>query len=197
MPQLKRESIENIAENRGGKCISDELLKYKKDGHVPLDMELKWQCKQGHIFESNPRQIWQNKWCPYCNNSSRTENRFRQVLAKKLNRDFPVAFPDWLTNGGGHKMELDGYCEELGLAFEYQGIHHFSHKFYKGSNNDEEKMRLKLKRTQRNDELKKKLCEEYGVILLCPTHRLQRKDFEDFIVEQLKDTRLAEYVKND
>jgi len=43
-----------------------------------------------------------------------------------FNDIFPAQRPLWLINARGHQMELDGYCQKLNLAFEYQGEQHFS-----------------------------------------------------------------------
>ena len=47
------------AKYRGGECISEEYLGCK--------VKLKWQCKEGHIWEAPPNSIMNsNSWCPYC-----------------------------------------------------------------------------------------------------------------------------------
>jgi len=77
-------------------------------------------------------------------------------------------------------MELDGFCERLKLAFEYQGEQHFSTKthYIKNSKN------LKIRRA--DDQLKAKLCKKHNITLLCvpeiPT-RMQIEDLQKFICE--------------
>jgi len=53
-----------IAEARGGKCLSTEYLGWGK--------KLKWQCAEGHIWETIPSLIKnRNAWCPACASSKR------------------------------------------------------------------------------------------------------------------------------
>jgi len=59
-------------------------------------------------------------------------------------------------------LELDGYCEELKLAFEHQGPHHYGLDIF--SDTDERGKRLH--RVRFNDEAKVRLCDENGVRLI-------------------------------
>ena len=43
---------------RGGKCLSDAYI----DSSVPL----KWQCKEGHIWEARSPEMKRGHWCPEC-----------------------------------------------------------------------------------------------------------------------------------
>ena len=58
-------------------------------------------------------------------------------------------------------LELDGYCKELGLAFEYQGEQHYNPQnfFHRGKSGS-------FRRLVERDELKVRLCEKAGVRLL-------------------------------
>jgi hypothetical protein len=50
--------IKGIAEQRGGRCLSD----YYAGNFVHLS----FQCKEGHIWKATPANIKRGKWCPYC-----------------------------------------------------------------------------------------------------------------------------------
>lgn len=39
--------------------------------------------------------------------------------------EFPSDKPAWLLSESGRNLELDGYSEPLGIAFEYQGFQHY------------------------------------------------------------------------
>lgn len=57
--------------------------------------------------------------------SSKGEESMRQAFEWMYGQPFANVRPDWFVPPGYlHKFELDGYCEPLGLAFEYQGQHH-------------------------------------------------------------------------
>ena len=45
--------------------------------------------------------------------------------------------PDWLKYTTGCNLELDYYCEELKLAFEYNGIQHYKYSSKFHNNNIE------------------------------------------------------------
>lgn len=56
-------------------------------------------------------------------------------------------------------MELDGYCTELSVAFEHQGIQHYEYTPFFQS-------RLKFLRALELDSEKRALCEESKVLLI-------------------------------
>lgn len=52
------QKIQKIAESRDGKCLSKIYI----NSHT----KLKWQCKEGHIWEAKPAMIKYKTWCPVC-----------------------------------------------------------------------------------------------------------------------------------
>ena len=58
-------------------------------------------------------------------------------------------------------MELDGYNENLKLAFEYNGEQHYTENFFSQN--------MSLQRRKKNDELKINLCEQNGILLITLT----------------------------
>lgn len=75
-------------------------------------------------------------------------------------------------------MELDGYCEELSLAFEYQGIQHYKEISLYAKGN--------LAQRIKDDERKKNLCEEHGVRLFYFTFEDEYKSFPDITRDQAR-----------
>jgi len=85
--------------------------------------------------------------------------------------------PKWLVNENGNRLELDGYNEELKIAFEYQGRQHFEIvKAFKGT----QKI---LEKTQKHDSIKKSLCKKYNIILLCPTYEMDESEYKKYILK--------------
>jgi hypothetical protein len=74
-------------------------------------------------------------------------------------------------------MEIDGYCEELQMGFEYQGKQHleFIPHWHK--------RKQRFLEQQKNDNLKKEILEDKGVVMLYPTYQLKPMDFEQYILE--------------
>lgn len=65
--------------------------------------------------------------------------------------------PDWLVNEKtGRKLELDGYCEKLSLAFEYG-----NHVNCRAKNYPE-----KMKKIRQRDAIKKRRCKSLGIKLI-------------------------------
>lgn len=108
--KLSLETMCQIAEEHGGKCLSTEYINVKT--------HMRWRCARGHEWETSPRSIIHAKtWCPCCRFKS--EQECRGIIERLIGRKFPKRKPVWLQG-----LELDGYCEALGLAFEYQGEQH-------------------------------------------------------------------------
>ena len=81
---------------------------------------------------------------------------FQQIF----DAEFPKRRPKWLLGEKGYKMELDGYCEELGIAFEHQGQEHYEIKHYTI------KSRSALDERKKKDRLKRELCLKNNVVLI-------------------------------
>lgn len=71
-------------------------------------------------------------------------------------KPFPSVRPKWLG-----WLELDGYNEELGIAFEYQGLQHYELCYYNRYSEQE------LKNIQERDAVKKITCQRKGILLIC------------------------------
>lgn len=108
---------------------------------------------------------------------SRGEYICRKTLEFIYKKPFEKANPDWLINPRtGHKLELDGYNEELAIAFEYHGGQHYdpNHHFNKKNEQTWQKNRpryLEGDETSHEyqvykDRLKVDLCDQNGVYLI-------------------------------
>jgi len=163
------EDMQKVAELRRGKCLSTE--------YVNNNTKLRWQCEYGHVWEVKYSSIQSGTWCPYC--MYKSEQKFREVIEKTLNAEFPKKHPSWLINDNGNRLELDGYNDELGIAFEYQGEQHFRQVSYLKDTKEV------FAKRQKHDQIKKELCAQYGIILLCPTYELGEDEFEEHIKNEL------------
>lgn len=139
------EDLNKIAESRGGKCLS------KSRGQKKLE----WECCFGHRWRAVVSNIvGRNSWCPECS-AGLYENICRLYFETLFGKLFTKAHPKWLTNSKGNRLELDGYCEELKLAFEHNGRQHYiENTIYHHDS------------IQQNDLEKKKLCEERNIVLI-------------------------------
>lgn len=55
---LTIEEMKEIAQKRGGKCLSDV--------YVNSQTKLKWQCSDGHVWRAVPNKIKSGQWCRIC-----------------------------------------------------------------------------------------------------------------------------------
>jgi hypothetical protein len=57
--RLTIEQMDDIARERGGRCLSEEYL-----GN---NVKLTWQCERGHVWETTPNTVRnRGAWCPLC-----------------------------------------------------------------------------------------------------------------------------------
>lgn len=150
-----------LAAERGGLCLSET---YKNAREL-----LTWQCKFGHIWEARYYNIKTGRWCPTCSTGS-YERITRAYLEAIFEKPFPKARPDWLK--GNHKnLELDGYCAELNIAFEYNGTQHYmpisKTKF------------SRFKQLKIYDKKKQQICKQLGIKLIVIKETIQNPNIKD------------------
>ena len=56
--KLTIEEMQEVAESRGGRCLSTEYINNKT--------KLKWLCSNGHIWEASSSQVKSGRWCGDC-----------------------------------------------------------------------------------------------------------------------------------
>ena len=66
--------MQELAKSRGGKCLSKEYV----NNHT----KLKWECKNGHRWESTPKSVKKGNWCIYCAGLAKHTIEDMQALAK-------------------------------------------------------------------------------------------------------------------
>jgi hypothetical protein len=143
--------MKKLAEERGGKCLSDVF--------VSVDAKLLWECVEGHEWAATPYKIGSGTWCPICS-SGLGERICREFFEQIFERRFPKSYPKWLVNRDGNQMELDGFCESLHIAFEHQGEQHYSTGTQFITTEQE------LKKRREDDSLKVDVCKQRGIILI-------------------------------
>jgi hypothetical protein len=145
------EKIRGFARRFGGTCLAS--------GYKNIATPVRWQCAEGHEWEARPYTVQNGHWCPICS-AGVSERICRALLEHITGQQFPKQRPPWLKFKGGRGMELDGYSETLGLAFEYQGVQHY--KFIRHFHGTESN----FLRRRELDALKRRLCKENHVLLM-------------------------------
>jgi hypothetical protein len=146
------EDLHNLALLKGGRCLTIENF-------CDTGQKLKWECCDGHVWEARGGDIVHGGWCPSCS-STICERTCRKILEFLYKKDFPKKRPMWLKNSTGGRMELDGYCQDLNIAFEYNGVQHY--KFVRFWHKTKERLEMR----QKHDIEKINLCRENGVNLI-------------------------------
>lgn len=166
---------QQTAKERGGKCLS---LTYKECMALLL-----WECNFGHQWEacySNIRN--QNQWCPMCS-KFKSENDARTIIETITNKPFNKIRPNWLRYENGSNLELDGYNEELKIAFEYHGKQHYEEipHFHRKENS--------FDLQQERDIWKEIKCDELGIDVIVIPYWYDHTDFDsmfDFIYDEIE-----------
>jgi hypothetical protein len=148
--KLTLKKMQEVAHSRGGKCLS----KNYKNNHT----KLKWKCFAGHKWTSRPNDVLQKgHWCPHCN-LSLGERACKLIFEKSFKKQFVKIRPKWLKNKYGNNLELDGYCSDLNMAFEFNGEYHNKTVFTFHDSED-------LLKVKEHDLIKIKKCFDLGILL--------------------------------
>jgi hypothetical protein len=138
-----------------------------------------FECSRKHRWETTYNKIENGgQWCPICSKGSKSEELLRVALEQILSTSFKRVRPVWLRNRQGIIMELDGYSEELSVAFEYQGRQHYEEVRHLRNHN--------LKQIQSNDRQKLNVCNARGIKLLVISYKDDYRSFPAVAKMQLK-----------
>ncbi len=159
---------QKVALERGGKLLSAE--------YINSYTTLKWKCDIcNSIWKSSYENVVNKKsWCQNCSDML-SERICRKIFEIIFNKEFPKKIFDWLLYKNKNIMHLDGYNSDLNLGFEYNGEQHYKfvprwHKTIKG-----------FEERKKRDKIKKKLCKEFGIILIVVPYWIAYDKMEDFI----------------
>lgn len=165
------EDIQSLVGKRGGKLLSGKF--------IGVDKKYEFECSLGHQFSMTFAKMQSGQWCSICSKGSKSEELARVTMEQIFGVKFKRVRPTWLKNDLNVPMELDGYSEELGIAFEYQGRQHYEEMNYLIDQD--------LKRIQKNDKLKSKICSERGVFLFIFTHEDNYRNFPKIAEKQARE----------
>jgi hypothetical protein len=149
--QLSLDDAQQLAKKFNGLCLSTE--------YVNSCTKLSWQCAKGHIFYATYNNVkTKNTWCSECSGWL-SEKICRKVFEIIFKTKFHKVYPDWLLNDNGHRLQLDGFNEQMQIAFEHNGDQHY--KLVSRFRNTEQDL-LSL---QRRDQIKVECCMARGIKL--------------------------------
>lgn len=167
----------DLAKNQveDGHTIIDSYI--RTDTHRPV-RSYKVQCPNGHEYQRDGGRF-EDGGCPKCTETTFIgQERVRAILELAFDKKFEKIKPDWLKNPAtGSKLELDGYCDELKIAFEYQGRQHFSDGTQFGGEYSNQVQR---------DLLKEQICQNLGINLIKINQPKSYKE-KEFIASVIKD----------
>ena len=164
------EDIRAMAKKRGGQLLSEVF--------IGVDKKYDFKCSVGHSFTMTFSKMQGGQWCSICSKGSKSEELVRVTMEQIFGVEFKRVRPSWLKNDRNVPMELDGYSQDLKIAFEYQGRQHYETMAFLVDQD--------LKRIQKNDKLKAKICKERGVSLFIFTHEQNYRKFPKIAFDQAK-----------
>jgi hypothetical protein len=146
-----------ITEEEIRECLEEEgyrLIQYNGIGHQTKHTVEHILC--GCQYPTNYDRFKNGgQRCPDCS-KSRTENECRKVFESLFpEHKFPNTRPNFLQG-----LELDGYCEELNMAFEYNGRQHYEVVDFIQNDTQED-----LEERQEHDRRKLEICNQRGIKL--------------------------------
>lgn len=184
---LKRHNIsvfKEIATERYGECLS------RSGDYKNNQSKLRWRCEDGHEWLARASSVKRGAWCPVCSGSI-GEKLARIAMEAIFKRRFPRSYPSWLKSKEGYQLELDGYNEQIGIAFEHQGEQHYTTKSIYIKNDQNLTKRIKV------DKYKVKICKRNKVFLIQipQVHdRIELANLADFIIDKCKEEGIRTHI---
>lgn len=172
--------LQGIVLSKGGKI---------KDGEKYINSVTKMTFidQLGNEFKMTPKSVKRGRWSSFEQNCY--EHVCRQIIEKIYGKKFPSNW-EVLKRRNGNRLQLDGYCEELNIAFEYQGIQHTV-----GWGKSATLMKKSLQGIQERDWEKKEKCKEKGIFLIEVNYYKKINNYQDMVKQTLLDIKKS-YQQN-
>lgn len=175
-PEYHLNILKTIAKEKGGKLISNEY----KNGSTKMEFE----DKNGNRFFMRPNSVKMGQWSPF-EIFNLSEERCRQCIEFIFETKFLNTW-DIIKRQGKRNLQLDGYNDNLKLAFEYQGEQHYHYKDVIAKTEKEKKEQFEL--IQKNDHEKRQLCEQNNIVLIeIKYFNMKYKNDIDYLTHVIKE----------
>ena len=157
--QWKLGRFRKAVEELGGRVLG---LSGRPDDHrITVRQKIRVKCQFGHTDKKSPAHVdSQRTLCKECS-TGLYERIVRAHFEAIFGVKFPNRSPKWLWNKRTKELlELDGFAESLGVAFEHDGPQHYG-KQIRSSQTPQQ-----LKHIRELHVLKNRLCTQNGVVLI-------------------------------
>lgn len=165
---------------KGGKVITT------KEEYINSQYAFKYLCKEGHECRARKQLLENGGWCAECQ-CSLCERTCRNIFEHIFQAPFPKSrhLKNPVTNKG---IELDGYNEDLKIAFEYNGKQHYERvNYWQRTENC-------LEKQKERDAIKKELCEKHEIKLIIIPYTVEYKDLYTFIINNFPERNFEKNV---
>ena len=138
-----------------------------------------WVCKNGHEHKAKISNKIRWLGCKKCSPFI-MQTKCKQIFEEIFQTTFASQRPKWLINPKTkRRLELDGYNENLKLAFEYDGRQH-SEPFRNTNRHKAQFIQL-----QYRDSIKNEICKLKGVTLIRIPFTIKYNNLSTFIIDNL------------
>ncbi len=181
----KRKSLDIFIEQ--ATAANNNLYDYSNTIYINSKTKVKITCLKHGEFEQIPSVHLKGQGCPRCFGKWLCEKYCREIFEEIYEVKFNTSYPSFLKLGARKQLELDGFNEDLEIAFEYNGKQHYKHvKFF----HTEEK----FKQQQDYDKIKIEKCKENNIyLIIIPYQYKTSESIKEFIISELNDRDLLPY----
>ena len=172
-PEYHMKQLEEIVSEKGGEIK-------KGEHYINNSTKMTFIDQLGNEFKMRPSDVKKGQWSPYEKNCS--EHICRQIIEQIYNHQFPSVW-NIIKRENGNRLQLDGYCKKLNIAFEYQGVQH--KKGWNNKNKDKQEESL-LEITERDNE-KKQVCKDLKILLIEVNYYKNFNNIDDIIKQTIVD----------
>jgi hypothetical protein len=145
-----------------------EQMKLNNDKRIPIFDTIK-----GNLIKFFKNDDEYYEWYYKFSKGKFHESLVREIMKEEFNGEFPEKSPNWLGT-----YRLDGFNEELKIAFEYNGEQHYIYTpFFHDTMIDFEKQKARDKEVL-------SLCKKNGVILLVIPYWIVVEEIRDYIKQE-------------